>query len=427
MKIKYYITTALLCPIFSIAQHTSYKDIQPLSIGDTVPNFIINNIINYKDSIGNFSNFKGKLVILDFFETICSPCIESLPHLNELQQKFGNKLQVLLVSSQKTSVIQYFFQNNSVVSAINLPLIVQDSLLTVLFPHKILPHVVWIDGMGKVRAITSREWVTSDHIASMINGHPIPMPLKTDNLLFDATKDLFEEGNGGDGQPIIFKSIFTRRIKGVGSPSGLTRKQQYLLYFHINKPLLTLYQQAYREIFGKRIILKVKDSAQFVVDRYHLTDWLEHNSYSYELRAPLSTPIAQLSRIMIGDLDNFLGAKSKVEILPVPCYRLVEVRALSTNSSDNISGSTYMNRSMGLILLKYQPVSELVRILNQVDYPGPGLIILPPKSENLHTLTMQLNISGILELNILQKMLHTYGFELQPEIQNIPMLVITQN
>jgi thiol-disulfide isomerase/thioredoxin len=38
----------------------------------------------------------GKVVILDFWATYCPPCIEEIPHLKELQAKYGqDKLQVI--------------------------------------------------------------------------------------------------------------------------------------------------------------------------------------------------------------------------------------------------------------------------------------------------------------------------------------------
>lgn len=38
----------------------------------------------------------GKVVILDFWATYCPPCIEEIPHLNELQAKYGTEnLQII--------------------------------------------------------------------------------------------------------------------------------------------------------------------------------------------------------------------------------------------------------------------------------------------------------------------------------------------
>lgn len=43
-----------------------------------------------------FSEYKGKVLVLDFYATWCNPCRKSVPHLIGLQNKFGDKgLQVI--------------------------------------------------------------------------------------------------------------------------------------------------------------------------------------------------------------------------------------------------------------------------------------------------------------------------------------------
>lgn len=45
-----------------------------------------------KQTLGDL---KGKVVILDFWATYCPPCIEEIPHLRELQSKYGEDLRVI--------------------------------------------------------------------------------------------------------------------------------------------------------------------------------------------------------------------------------------------------------------------------------------------------------------------------------------------
>ncbi len=41
-------------------------------------------------------DLQGKVVILDFWATYCPPCLEEIPHLNELQTKYGaENLQII--------------------------------------------------------------------------------------------------------------------------------------------------------------------------------------------------------------------------------------------------------------------------------------------------------------------------------------------
>ena len=47
----------------------------------------------------SLSNYRGYVLVMDFFATWCIPCKESIPHLNSLRQKYGKQgLQVLGVS-----------------------------------------------------------------------------------------------------------------------------------------------------------------------------------------------------------------------------------------------------------------------------------------------------------------------------------------
>jgi thiol-disulfide isomerase/thioredoxin len=42
-------------------------------------------------NINKLKDFQGKVVILDFWATYCGPCIEEIPHLKELQKKYGKE------------------------------------------------------------------------------------------------------------------------------------------------------------------------------------------------------------------------------------------------------------------------------------------------------------------------------------------------
>jgi thiol-disulfide isomerase/thioredoxin len=46
---------------------------------------------NTEGNINKLKDFQGKAVILDFWATNCPPCIAEIPHLKELQAKYGKE------------------------------------------------------------------------------------------------------------------------------------------------------------------------------------------------------------------------------------------------------------------------------------------------------------------------------------------------
>ena len=72
-----------------------YHGAKPESIGKTAPDFTIKDA----DRTVSLSQFRGKIVVLNFWATWCPPCVEELPSLVQLQKKFqGTDVTVLAVS-----------------------------------------------------------------------------------------------------------------------------------------------------------------------------------------------------------------------------------------------------------------------------------------------------------------------------------------
>src|SRR5687768_13046390 len=85
--------------IFGICQLSAQykKNAGPLRVGDKVPEILLSNVKNYPGGKLNLSRFKGKLIIIDFWNSSCRSCIKAMPKTQELQDRFKDKVQIIYV------------------------------------------------------------------------------------------------------------------------------------------------------------------------------------------------------------------------------------------------------------------------------------------------------------------------------------------
>ena len=78
-------TALMFAPLFALA----------VEAGKPAPDFSLPG----KDGAIKLSDFKGKVVYLDFWASWCGPCKKSFPWMNEMQSKYGSKgLQIIAVN-----------------------------------------------------------------------------------------------------------------------------------------------------------------------------------------------------------------------------------------------------------------------------------------------------------------------------------------
>lgn len=69
------------------------SELRALSAGMIAPDF---NLIDTTGKSVSLNQYRGKVVLIDFWQTWCPPCVEEIPHLKSLQEKYKSQGLIIL-------------------------------------------------------------------------------------------------------------------------------------------------------------------------------------------------------------------------------------------------------------------------------------------------------------------------------------------
>jgi peroxiredoxin len=119
-------------------------------VGRAAPDFLPS--VQAGAKLPRISGLKGQVVVIDFFATWCGPCIEALPHIEEMHQKLRNKGVVVLgVSRESPSIVAHAAERFH----LSYPLASDDNdSVDDAYQVFALPTMVVIDRKGVVREVS---------------------------------------------------------------------------------------------------------------------------------------------------------------------------------------------------------------------------------------------------------------------------------
>ena len=124
-----------------------------LIANNPAPEFTLPNLHGGKDV--SLANYRGKVVLIDFWATWCGPCRITLPHLESLQQKYGKDgLQVLGISIDEKPPATVREELAKMNMGLSYPLAIADEkLLSDYEGVYSIPITFLIDKKGNVRDV----------------------------------------------------------------------------------------------------------------------------------------------------------------------------------------------------------------------------------------------------------------------------------
>jgi thiol-disulfide isomerase/thioredoxin len=125
---------------------TSRRD-QPALVGKTAPDFALTDL---SGKTVRLSNFKGKIVLLDFWATWCGPCRRQIPEFVELQKQYAGKgfsLLGIALDEEGAVVVKPFVRQ----FGINYPVVIGDTHVSAAYGGiQALPTAVLIDRDSRI-------------------------------------------------------------------------------------------------------------------------------------------------------------------------------------------------------------------------------------------------------------------------------------
>ncbi len=317
----------------------SLAQIKPLNIGDQVPDVTIGQVLNYKKPSVSISDFKGKLLIIDFWATWCSPCVEMMTKTDSLQRQFSGRVQFLPVSKEDQKTVQGFLGKMNNEKHIKIASACNDTLLNSIFVHHYLPYYVWIDQNGRVIATTEAKEVNEKNISNALNGDAGKikkvMGTKLSELnpkmsLFVPSFPLIENAKDSSAKlipvkntDILYQSIVSRYNPHLRAVLHFDSTH----FYTVNAPVINLYRLYFGISSGKsptffwsksRCKIEIKDTvllnkitSDLVGEAYG--EWLKTNGYNYELIWSSAMTWKDKYDLLIQDLDRYFGKPLKID------------------------------------------------------------------------------------------------------------------
>lgn len=321
----------LLGTVLAVAQRVTVKG-PGIGVGESVPDVAVGKM--------RVSDFRGKVLILDFWATWCAPCVAMMPRMDSLQREFAGKLEIVGVAYQDKAAVTGFIAKLEAQEGLHYSMkeVYDDKALSALFPHGSFPHYVWIGPDGRVAAITGFGELDRKNVMALLgkNGGSLNVALKQDlkEVRYDYHKPLLLEGNGGLGRNLLYHSELTSYTPGLRGGlaivfDSLGGKKITCKNWSIHRMMELAWSDSGRNFNELNTRYLVADTDKIMNRKQHgqvYLDWLSRgNGFCYELSVPPGlAPVAL--KMMREDLDRyFIAYKAQVVRQRMDCLVLSRV------------------------------------------------------------------------------------------------------
>jgi thiol-disulfide isomerase/thioredoxin len=144
-----------------------------LKVGDPAPPLGLEALLQAPEgTAANWDAFRGKVVVVEFWATWCVPCIQQIPHMNELVEAFRDKpVRFLSVSDEDRATVEAFVKSRPMKAWIGLD---TDESMYEGYQVFSIPYLVVVNAQGQIAGILHPAELTADGLNAVLAGQSIP-------------------------------------------------------------------------------------------------------------------------------------------------------------------------------------------------------------------------------------------------------------
>ncbi|MDE5538437.1 TlpA family protein disulfide reductase [Elizabethkingia meningoseptica] len=409
-----------------VAATTSFAQNKPVKVGEPLPdNFWTTSfqVVNHPQTTFNFNSDKNKLILLDFWATWCSACLKKFPEMEELKKKFSDRINIIAVTDQNRATIEKFFASTNGQRYKDVFSVVDDKILTRMFPHTAVPFIVWIKD-GKIINTTDGGQVNEKTIAAVLKNETSSLQTV---IQIDRKRPLMLSENFELEKlsSIIGYSLFAKgRIRAIPFGSGFHRDGEIVYGRQFtNFSLMNIYRGISYELFrefgdkfsDKRLINLVKNPE--VIDFNTTTGGNFEKLYSVEYIVPKEEAKNLYPRMLryVNENSSYVASIEKKPVICLVLRRTSYIDKMTSKGGESIGDvlkPPYQLRNVTLdYLLSALEATNIITSLPVIDETG-------------YQGKVDLKFSNFQDLKTIQKELSAYDLELVETDKELPMLVV---
>ena len=214
--------TILALAVFAIAltANAQNQNQQPAALRDA-PALKLDKLLQAPAGASmDWTKLKGKLVVIEFWATWCSPCVEQIPHLNEMAKELADQPVVFIsVTDDEETRLNEFLKSVPLKTWIGL-----DSARANWRPFDLhsIPTTVIVNPDGKLLATTRPASLTTQKVRDLLRGQIVSLPApetRDSNLSWDQDEIEWKDGVSPVAS-VIIKPIKTATSGSMYQPGG---------------------------------------------------------------------------------------------------------------------------------------------------------------------------------------------------------------